>query len=189
MRKPFLLALVLLSACKTVVTYEGTGGKGGAGGAGGAGGVGGTTTSTTSVTQTTSTTFTMTTSTTFTTTTSTTVTTTTTTVQPGCDNKGVCQDQDQDPTNDCVSCSFQGPCQMQLEACVNDKDCCLQQPDGACSPDSFVGCINNCGNDQQCVQKCQMSHPVGAKEYQDFLVCVVCQTCPNDCAEFGAMCP
>lgn len=147
---------------------NGGSGGGGNGGSGGAGGTGGGTTSMT---------------------TSSTTSTTSTTMGGQCDNKGTCQDMDNDPTNDCAGCAFAGPCLSKEQACEMDKDCCNAMGT-MCDPNSFVACLNACAaNDSACVKKCQTDHPTGAMLYSDLIVCVVCDNCPTDCAMYAGNCP
>jgi hypothetical protein len=137
------------------------------------------------------------------------VTSTSTGVMPAaCDNTGVCQDQDMDTTNDCVSCAFESECVDQVSACGGEPDCCDANP---CSPASYVGCINACvdtanacemacgAGDQACVDQCgmdfdtcgmacQTQNPQGAMLYNDLVLCVICDTCPVDCDGPGSGC-
>lgn len=115
---------------------------------------------------------------------------TTTGMTGECDGTGVCQDQDQDTTNDCISCAFSGPCSGEVQACAGDPDCCTPQADGSCGADSFVGCIGACGpNDQACFDTCTQTYPNGAQIYNALLLCAVCDTCPSDCDGPGSGCP
>lgn len=115
---------------------------------------------------------------------------TTTGMMGGCDDTGVCQDADQDTTNDCISCAFAGACSDQLQACGVEPDCCTPQADGSCGTDSFVGCIGACAQgDQACLDTCVQTYATGAALYNELLICAVCDQCPIDCDGPGSGCP
>lgn len=86
-----------------------------------------------------------------------------------CDDTGCC--------DDCVACAAAGPCTAQVGACLADP-ACLEVEDclGCCDP-----------SDAACVQDClSMS---GGQVFADALECVVCNECPDDCAEEAQLCP
>lgn len=171
------VASLILAGCGGNVILDGSGS-----GVGGSGGAGGSTASTT--TTDTTTTFPNTTSsgttTTFTTTTSsgttTTFTTTTTPTGPsGCDNTGNCGDIG----IGCIGCALEGPCADGYDACMNDMDCT-----------AVIDCFSGCdGGDQACFQTCIDQHPSGFQLYETFVLCVICDACPNDCDGSGSGCP
>jgi hypothetical protein len=108
----------------------------------------------------------------------------------GCDGTGVCQDADEDPFNDCVSCALADACSGQLQACGAEPDCCTPQADGSCGADSFVGCINLCdAQDQACFDNCLQTHPTGAQVYNELVFCAICDNCYNDCDGASSGCP
>jgi hypothetical protein len=96
-----------------------------------------------------------------------------------CGTISVCQDADQDPSNDCVSCAFTSACSDQYMACTNSTDCiavntCLSK----CAPD-----------DAPCQQGCLENNPAGAALYQEVILCAVCDTCYDSCNGAMAGCP
>ncbi|MEJ7735683.1 MAG: hypothetical protein WKG00_41655 [Polyangiaceae bacterium] len=43
--------------------------------------------------------------------------------QGTCDGKGICQDTDTDPDDDCATCALAGPCKDVLEVCQGSSTC------------------------------------------------------------------
>ena len=191
-----------VAACSSDDNSGSSSGSGGSGGSGSGSNSGGSPTSTTSTssspTSTTSTSSSP---------TSTTNTTATTSSGPGmtCDDIGVCQDDDQDPTNDCVTCAIIGDdvsvdgaaCQDDYVACFGtagdcsdgDVECCgLNDCINACptDPAAQLDCI--CTNDgTQCTgdttdpNTCFGQHPEGIEPLITILSCLFTDTCPNSC--------
>ncbi|APR76688.1 Hypothetical protein A7982_02035 [Minicystis rosea] len=169
----FIVSAVALTACGS--STDGTGGNGGSVGTGSGGATTGTGTTGTGNNGTTGTGN--------NTTTGTGNNTTTGTGTGGsagsCDNKGVCQDADQDTTNDCFTCALFGACTDQYNACKGDQDCI-----------ALNTCFNGCGqNDSTCLSGCAQQHPTGYQLYQALVTCAVCQECPVDCDGPGQGCP
>jgi hypothetical protein len=55
--------------------------------------------------------------------------------EPGiCDAQAVCQDSDDDPTDDCASCALAGSCKEAFDACKASSDCV-----------GFAQCLEPCG--------------------------------------------
>lgn len=96
-----------------------------------------------------------------------------------CDNKGVCEDTDMDPTNDCVGCALAGECADEYAACTGDQDCV-----------ALNMCFGMCGQgDTQCLQSCAQQHPTGYQLYNQVATCAICTVCPVDCDGPGSGCP
>lgn len=46
----------------------------------------------------------------------------------------------------------------------------------------FETCVQACAqNDQACIDNCIALYPNGSSEYIDYLSCVICNACYNDC--------
>jgi hypothetical protein len=43
--------------------------------------------------------------------------------------------------------------------------------------------------DAACQQNCLMMNQAGVADYNAAGLCIICQTCPNDCAQQAAGCP
>jgi hypothetical protein len=96
-----------------------------------------------------------------------------------CGTISVCQDTDQDPSNDCVSCAFTSACSDQYMACTNSTDCI-----------DVNTCLSKCAEDDApCQQGCLENNPAGAALYQEVILCAVCDTCYDACDGATAGCP
>jgi hypothetical protein len=87
-----------------------------------------------------------------------------------CDGKGVCEDSDDDNSNDCVGCALDGSCGAAAETCGASQDCA-----------AYIICLNGCGQTPTCVTECNGSEPAGKAAFDELAGCV-CGQCPNDCA-------
>lgn len=74
--------------------------------------------------------------------------------------------------SECANCSFEGSC----NGVVSD---CFSSP--ACS--AFSDCLQPCSATEECFDQCIAMNPDGWELYQDLLVCVFCNACPNVCPE------
>lgn len=78
-------------------------------------------------------------------------------------------------TTACDNCAIEASgnaCQAQAEAC-NFGDECFE----------YANCVSQCFSDPNCCSNCINFFPKGAVVYTEFLFCVVCQSCPVECAE------
>ncbi|MDI1477369.1 hypothetical protein [Polyangium sp. y55x31] len=88
-----------------------------------------------------------------------------------------------------MSCDFQGDCQFCIE-CSTNSICnglwtkCLATP----SCDGLLNCLPTC-QDQLCFDKCLETFPDGIELYNETAICLVCQSCFNDCDGGGQGCP
>lgn len=94
-----------------------------------------------------------------------------------CDDTGNCQG--------CQQCAQTagGPCQDEAGAFQMTTNW-----------QTFYQCITPCmmlpaAEQQMCFQTCCMANQPECAAYGTFVNCVVCDTCPNDCAQQAAMCP
>ena len=96
-----------------------------------------------------------------------------------CGEITTCQDTDQDPSNDCVSCAFTSVCSDQYMACTNSPDCIAVNT-----------CLTNCeAGDMACQQGCLQKNQAGAALYQEVILCAVCDACFDSCDGASAGCP
>ncbi len=86
----------------------------------------------------------------------------------GCDT-GQIGDTQSPICNDCVNCAANSICNPELNACEANADC-----------SAWMSCAQNCTS-QPCYDQCQMQHPAGVMIYQQFIDCVLCSACPNNC--------
>ncbi len=92
-----------------------------------------------------------------------------------CDEAGVCGDF----VSGCTGCAVQTTCAEVYNGCFGD-DACLD----------FNMCLTSCAvADAACRDACAAANPVGADRYGALLSCIVCQVCPNSCANFADFCP
>ena len=170
-----VIGIAAVVGCGGKVTVEGTGAAGGAGGAGGQGGTTYDGTFTTAITTgptTSSVTSSVTTGPTTSVTSS--VTTGPTTF---CDDTGQCSNG----MDGCAECAYGpgGPCVEPYEVCISSDECL-----------ALLDCFQSCDeNDPQCYQKCADSFPSGAEQYNDLVICVICDACYNDCDGQASGCP
>lgn len=166
------IGIAAIVGCGGNVKVEGTGAAGGSGGAAGDGGTTYDGTFTTGVT---------TGPTTSSVTTGPTTTSVTSSVTTGptlfCDNSGECSNG----ADGCVECAYGpgGPCVGLYDTCISSDECL-----------ALLDCFNTCDpNDPDCYQKCADSFPTGAAQYNELVVCVICDACYNDCDGQGSGCP
>jgi hypothetical protein len=94
-------------------------------------------------------------------------------IQPpgSCDNTGTCGDYG----SGCIACAEAGNCAAPLDACSYSDDC-----------REAVMCMEPCGWNQACIDECVAQYPEGAALYDDLVNCILCEECPNDCADAPA---
>ncbi len=96
-----------------------------------------------------------------------------------CSDIATCQDGDQDPSNDCVSCAVTSVCSDQYTACTQNADCV-----------AINTCLTNCSvDDPNCPQACAEANAAGIALYQEVILCAVCDTCYDSCDGAMAGCP
>jgi hypothetical protein len=88
-----------------------------------------------------------------------------------CDGKGVCEDSDDDNSNDCVGCALDGTCGPAIQACAASEPCA-----------NYIVCLDGCGQTPRCVEGCNTSQPTGKTAFDDILASCVCAQCETDCA-------
>jgi hypothetical protein len=86
-----------------------------------------------------------------------------------CDNQGDC--------GFCVECSTNGACNGLWTKCLALPDC-----------EGLLNCLPGC-QDQACFNKCLETFPDGLDLYNETAICLVCQSCFNDCDGAGQGCP
>ena len=92
-----------------------------------------------------------------------------------CDEAGVCGDF----VSGCTGCAVTTTCAEVYDGCFGD-DACLD----------YNMCLTSCAvADAACRDGCAAANPVGADRYGALLSCIVCQVCPNSCANFAEFCP
>lgn len=90
-----------------------------------------------------------------------------------CDDAGMCGDY----VSGCTGCAVSSACAEVYDGCFGDAICL-----------DFNKCLAGCKSDQGCRDMCAMENPVGADRYKALVTCIVCQVCPNSCAEFASFC-
>jgi hypothetical protein len=95
---------------------------------------------------------------------------------PVCSSLPTCSDADSDAANDCVSCAAQGQCAPQLAACNASQDCL-----------DYWDCIDGCTTDA-CYDSCYGAHPSGGGTFDEFAVCLICDSCYATCDGAGSGC-
>ncbi|MBK9265938.1 MAG: hypothetical protein IPM54_39895 [Polyangiaceae bacterium] len=90
-----------------------------------------------------------------------------------CDDAGTCGDY----VNGCTGCAVSTTCAEHYEGCFGDETCL-----------DFNKCLAACKDDLACRDKCAESNPVGADRYGALVACIVCDACPNSCADFTDFC-
>ncbi len=82
---------------------------------------------------------------------------------------------------ECASCSecagmAGGPCHDAFTACDTEPDC-----------EAFATCFAACETDM-CADQCIVDHPTGLEAYGNWLSCVDCTACPNNCSGSDTEC-
>jgi hypothetical protein len=99
-----------------------------------------------------------------------------TTVTVGSTGSGMTCDDTFDCEN-CIQCATQTSCAMQWTACEQSTECA-----------AYYMCLEDCQNfpdPDPCYNECGEAYPQGAALYYDAVVCIICDTCPNSCANGG----
>lgn len=92
-------------------------------------------------------------------------------VGDACDDAfGPCEHEDD--CEDCRNCAEENVCQQQVSACEGSSDC-----------ESFAFCAGECQGDSMCIDGCAQENPNGYDVYAEAYVCVLCDGCPNRCAD------
>ena len=86
-----------------------------------------------------------------------------------CDNQGEC--------GVCIDCSINSACSELWSKCLATPSC-----------EGLLNCLPNC-QDQLCTDKCIEAFPDGIELYNETAICLVCQSCYNDCDGQGQGCP
>jgi|GEM_PF-5949565 len=94
--------------------------------------------------------------------------------QVPCDDAETCGDY----VNGCTGCAVLGVCAEHYEGCFGDEACL-----------EYNKCLTGCKDDVACRDQCATSNPVGADRYGLLVTCIVCQVCPNSCADLTDFCP
>jgi len=79
-----------------------------------------------------------------------------------------------DIAEECFDCADQAS----VNACSTEADACGVSDE--CF--SYADCVGQCFNDPNCCSNCVNFFPDGAQIYSNFLYCIVCQACADDCA-------
>ncbi len=88
----------------------------------------------------------------------------------GCDFSGYCGENG----GGCIECALGGNCAGIYNECIAETECI-----------DYSDCINSCGGDPGCGDKCSMVYPKGAELYNALIECVICIECANDCMGFA----